>query len=145
MIVIFWNRSGVRLHGCNERVTDLVVCDGLLFLVGKHRVLLLVACDDDLDGLFKARLRHDRAVIAHCAKGSLVDHIRQLCTRSAGGHTRDGVEVHIVCGLDLLRVNLENCFAAGKIRKLDGHAAVKASRAGQSRIQRLWAGSSQRG
>ena len=102
----------MRLHGGDERMADLMVRDGLLFLVGKHCVLLLVARDDDLDGLFKVRLRHDRAVIAHCAKGSLVDHIRQLCTRSAGGHTRDGVEIHIVCGLDLLRVDLENCLAS---------------------------------
>ena len=58
--------TGAELFaGCNERVADLMVGDDVFFVIGKYRVLLLIACDDDLDALLQGR--PPRLSCAFCA------------------------------------------------------------------------------
>ena len=127
----------MRLHRGDQCVTDLVVCNRLLFLIGQHGVLFLVARDDDLDGFFQICFRDHGPVVAHGAQGCFVDHVCQLRAGCAGRHTRNRVEIHIVARFDLLCVNLQNCLAPGKIRKLHGYAPVEASGARERRVQRF--------
>ena len=95
----------MRLQGCDKGMADLMVRNDLLFMVGQHGVFLLIARDDDFDTFFQVSFRHDGAVIAHGAQRGLIDHVGKLRAGRAGGHARDGVEVHIVGSLDFFRVN----------------------------------------
>ena len=127
----------MRLQGCDKGMADLMVRNDLLFMVRQHGVFLLIARNDDFDTFFQVSFRHDGAVIAHGAQRGLIDHVGKLSAGRAGGHARDGVEVHIVGGLDLFRVDLQNGFASRKVRQLDGHTAVKAAGSRQCRVERF--------
>ena len=96
MMVIFCTGAECGLQRRDQRMADLVVGDDLLFLVGEHGVLLLIAGDDDLHALLQICLVTTVAPIAHRAQGRLVDDVGQLRAGGAGGHTGDGVEVDVV-------------------------------------------------
>ena len=127
----------MRLHRRDERVADLVIGNDLLLLIGENGVFLLISGDDDLDALFEVRLRDNGAAVAHGAQRGLVDDVGKLRAGSAGGHTRDGVEIHVLRRLDFAGVNFQNGLASGKIGQLHRHAAVKAAGARERRVERF--------
>ena len=129
------HRGGVALQRRDERVAGLVVGDDPFFVVGKDGVLLLIACDDDLNALLQIGLGGEPAARAHGAQRGLVDDVRKLRAGSAGGHAGDLVEVDVLRDLDLLRVDLQNFLAALEVGKLDRHAAVEAARARERGVE----------
>ena len=100
------HRGRMALKRCHQGMTDLVVGDDHLLLVGHDLVLLLVPGDHHLHALLQVRLGHHSAPVAHRPKGSLVDHIGQLRAGGAHGNPGDGPEVHVVGQLHLPAVNL---------------------------------------
>ena len=129
------HRGGVALQRRNERMTGLVVGDDPFFVVGEDGVLLLIACDDDLNALLQIGLGGEPAARAHGAQRGFVDDVRKLRAGSAGGHAGDLVEIDVLRDLDLPRVDLQNFLAALEVGKLDRHAAVKAARARERGIE----------
>ena len=130
---------GVRLFCSDERVADLVVGHGALFLVGEDGIFLLIACDDDLDALLQIGLCDDLASVAHGAQRAFVDHVGQLRAGSAGGHARDDLQIHVVGEAHLACVHLQNGDAPLQIGQLHGHAAVKPAGPRERGVERFGA------
>ena len=131
------HRCGSRLQSSDQRMANLMVGDDLLFIIGHDGVFLLIAGDDDLNAFLQVCLLYDCAPTAHRTEGSFVDDVRKLCAGGSGGHTGDGMEVHIVRRFDLLRMDLEDGFTTCEVRQLHGNTAVKAAGAGQRRVKGL--------
>ena len=118
-------------------MSDLVGRHDALLLGGEDGVLLLVARDDHLDGFLQVGLGRALAAVAHRPQRRLVDDVGKLRAGCAGCHARHAVEVHRALQPDLLGVHLQNFLAALQVGQLHGHAAVKASRTGQRRVEGL--------
>ena len=131
------HRRGVGLHGGHKRMADFVIGHDVLFLVGQDRALLLIAGDNGFDARLKVFLRRRFPVVADCAKRGLVDDVGKLRAGSAGGHAGDHRVINIAGRLDLLRVDLQNGFAALEIRQLHRNLTVKAARTGQGGVEGL--------
>ena len=131
------HRGGVVLQGCHQGMADLVVSHDALFVVGEDGILLLIAGNDYLDALFQVGLGHALAARAGRPQGSFVDDVGQLRAGSAGGHPGHGVEIHARGQCDLFGVDFQDLLAALEVGQLHGHPAVKATGAGEGRVQRL--------
>ena len=135
----FLNRGGVGLQGGHQSMADFMVGNGHLFLVCQDGVLLLVACNDHLNGFLQIGLGDHRPVVPDGSQSGLVDDVCQLRAGSAGGHSCHGFKVHIVGNLYLFGVNLQNFLPAVQIRQLHGNPAVKPAGTGQGRVKGLGA------
>ena len=102
----------MALHGRDQRVADFVIGNRPLFLVGKDGILLLIARDDHLDGLFHVRLGGEFPSVPDGAQRRFVDDIGKLRAGRAGGHSGDRGKVHPVGQTDLLGVDLLDVDAA---------------------------------
>ena len=128
-------RCRVLLKCRHQCMTDLMVGNDQLLLIGHHVVLLLVTGDDDLDRLLEIRLDHALTTGTYCTKCCLVDDIGQLRTTRAGGCLCDGTEIDIFRHLDTSGVHLQDVDTALEIRKLDRYTTVETARTKQCRIQ----------
>ena len=106
-----------------------------LFLVGKDGILLLIARDDHLDGLFHVRLGGEFPSVPDGAQRRFVDDVGKLRAGRAGGHPRDLLEVHVVGDFDLLCVYPQDGFTTLKVGQLYRHPAVKPSGTGQGGVK----------
>ena len=131
------HRRGVGLHGCNQGMSHLVVADHQLLLVGEDLVLLLIACDDNLNGFHQVVLLNHLPSLTDSLQCGFIYDICKLRTGSTGCSLGDGIKVHILGDTDLLRVYPEDIHTTLKVRKLHGNPAVKPSRTQQRRVQRL--------
>ena len=131
------DRGAVGLHGRDERMSDLVVGDNELLLVGQDRVLFLITRDDDLNALLHIRLIGEPSAVPDGAQGRLVDDVGKFRAGGACRHSGDLVEIDVCADLDFPGVDLQDIDAALQVGELHGDAPVKAARPGQSRIQGL--------
>ena len=120
-------------------MTDLMVGNYHLFLVGKYRILLLIACDNDLDALLHVLLRRGFSARADRTERRLVYYIGKLGSGCTGRHARDVRIIDIRLGFYLLGVNAEYFFSALQVGKLYRNAAVKAAGTCKSGIKHLGA------
>ena len=116
-------------------MTDLMIGNDQLLLIGHHVILLLITGDDDLDRLLEIRLDHALTTGTYRTKCCLVDDIGQLRTTRAGGCLCDGTEIDIFRHLDASGVHLQDVDTALEIRKLDRYTTVETARTKQCRIQ----------
>ena len=116
-------------------MTDLMVGNDQLLLIGHHIVLLLITGDDDLDRLLKIRLDHALSTGTYRTKRRLIDDIGQLRTTRTGSCLRDGTEVDIVRHLDASGVYLQDVDTSLEIRKFDRYTTVETTRAKEGRVQ----------
>ena len=130
-------RCRVLLKRSNQCMTDLMVGNDQLLLIGHHIVLLLITGDDDLDRLLEIRLDHALTTGTYRTKRCLVDDVRKLGTTRAGGCLRDGTEIDIVRHLDASGMHLQDVDTTLKIWKLDRYTTVETARTKQCRIQRI--------
>ena len=128
-------RSRMGLHGCHQGMADLMVGHDQLFLVGQDGVLLLITGNDHLDAFLQIRLGGEFPAVPDGPQGRFIDDIGQLRAGSAGCHSGDLVEIHILRHLDLAGVDPEDILTAFQVGQLNGHAPVESSRPGQGRIQ----------
>ena len=113
------------LERSDERVTDLVIGDNELFLVGQNLIFLLVASNDNLNALFEVGLGNLVAACTDSAQCSFVYHVCKLCTGCTGSHARDGIEVQTGFALDLLGMYTQDGFTTDQVRQLNGYTAVE--------------------
>ena len=129
------NRSGIRLHRCDESMSDLVVGDDKLLLLRENAALLLVSGDNYLYTLLHIRLRCESSAVADRTERSLIHDIRKLGAGCSGRGLGDLVEIDVVRQLDLLGVNFEDFFSSFQIRKFYRDSPVKSSRTQQRGVQ----------
>ena len=98
------DRCGIRLHGCNQRMSDLVVGYNKFLFLGEHTVLLLVTSNDYLNALLHICLRGKFSSVADSPQCRFIHNVRQLGSGCPGCSLGDLAEIHIVGYLDLLCV-----------------------------------------
>ena len=131
------NGSGVCLFCSNKGVTNLVIGDYALFLIGENRVLFLVACNNNLNAFLKVGLRGFAPVVPDGTESRFVNYVCKLCAGSAGGHARNVFKVNARCKADFFCVDSQNVLATLEVGKLNGNAAVEPSGSCQRRIKRF--------
>ena len=132
-------RVGVLAQSGDEGVTSLVVGGDALLFVGEEHGLALSTHHDLVLGDFKVVHVDGLAVEAGGGEGSLVDHVGQVGAGEARGSTSEDVEVHIFGHGDLLRVDLEDFFAATDVGTIDDDATIEAAGAEESGIENVGA------
>ena len=118
-------------------MSDLVVGYDPPLLRREDAVLLLLADQDHLDSLEQILLADRPAAVLNRQDRGLVDHIGKVRSDRAGGRQRDIFKIDRVIHVDILRVNLQDRDAALEVRTVHDHAAVKAARTKQSRVEDL--------
>src|SRR5207248_1153828 len=91
--------------------------------------LLLGSCDDTHDSLFELVLLDDLLAAARREERSLVDEVREIGAREAGGSGRERAQIDLRCERLALRVHLEDLLAADAIGPIDDDLTVEAARA----------------
>ena len=127
----------MTLQSSDQRMPNFMVGNGLLLFVCQNCILLLIAGNDGFNRLFQIRLRHRVTALADSLQSTFVDDVGQLSAGGTGSHSCDNAVVNVRIRLDLLGMNLEDCFTALQIRQFYRNTAVKPSRPQQRRIQRL--------
>ena len=120
-------------------MADLVVRNDLLLVIGQHRGLALLSCDDDLHRLLKIILRGALATLADSTQGALIDDVGQVGTRSAGRGAGNRGQVDRRLRLHALCMQLEDVLAASQVGQLNRNAAVKTTGAQQGRVKAVGA------
>ena len=128
-------RGRVGLLCRHQCVTDLVIRHDALFLVRKDGILLLVTGNDHLDAFLKVCLRDALASGTDRPQRRLVDDVCQFCAGCTGCHPCHGIEVHTRSDLYLFGVDLQDLFTTLQVRQFHRYSAIKATGAGQRRIQ----------
>ena len=118
-------------------MTDLVVGNDLLLVVGQYRGLALLTGDDDLHRLLKIVLRGALSTLANGAQSALVDDIGQVGARGTGRGAGDRGQVDRGLRLHALGMELKDVLTAGQVGQLNGNTAVKAAGAQQGRIKAI--------
>ena len=125
----------MALKSSHQRMSNLMIGNHFFLLIGKHRIFLLVTCNNYLNTFFQICFCNYGTSTADCPKCCLINNICQLCTGCARCHTCNCMEIHIIRRFDFSCMNLQNCFTACKIRKLNRNTTVKTARTGKRRVK----------
>ena len=131
------HRGAVALARCHQRMTHLVVRYDTLLVHGHTGIFSLVTGNNDLNTLFKVSLCYKGTALAYRTQCALVDDVSEFCTAGTGGCTSDRIKINITSQLDILCMNLQNCYTPLQIRKLNRDPAVKTARTKKCLIQGL--------
>ena len=82
----FLHRSGMALHGSNKCMSDFMVSNNFLFLIGKNGIFLLIASDDHLNAFFQILLGYKGTSIADRPESRLIEDVGELRSGSSGCH-----------------------------------------------------------
>lgn len=133
------NRNAVFLFRGDERMTDFMVSDDLLFILRDDHALLFAAGDHVFGRVVEIRLRNAGTVRANGGECGFVQDIRQLRAGCAGRCVRDAFEIDVRLEYLLFRVDVQNFKSAVHIGQLDGDSAVETTGAKQCFIENLGA------
>ena len=129
--------GGVLLLEGHHGVAHLVIGHQPLFELGEHRVLLLRAGDDQLEGGQQVVLIHRPAAQADGPEGGLVDQVGQVRAHGAGGGQGDLVQVHVLRQADVAGMDLEGGQTSGQVGPVHRDAPVEAAGAQKGLVQHL--------
>ena len=118
-------------------MSDLMIGNDQLLLIGKNTVLFLITGNYNFNALFKICLSRKFTSITNRSQCRLIDNVGKLCTGSSGSSLGNLIKSHRICNLDLLRMNLEDFLTSQKIRKFYRNPSVKTSRTKKGRIKRI--------
>ena len=131
------DRRRLCLFCRHKSMTNLMIRNNQLFLIGKHTVFLLISGNDNLNTLLKICLSGKLTSVPDSTKSRLIDNVCKLCAGSAGSSLCDLVKTDRICNFNLFRMNLKNLFSSLKIRKLHRDSSVKTPRTEKSRVKRI--------
>ena len=129
------DRVRVVQGSCGQGVAGLVVGGHGLVVVVHDAGALLRARDYAVDGLVDGALVDELHVRTRGEQRGLVEDVRQVRTREAGGALGDLAQVDLLREGLALRVDLQDGLAALQVGGLDGDLAVKTARAQQRRVE----------
>ena len=129
--------DGVRVLEvvADERVPHLVVGGDLALLLGEEAGLLLRPGDHAHDPFLELVLLDHLLAVAGGEESRLVDQVREVGAREAGGAGGERVEVDLARERLAARVHLEDLAAAEAIRAVDHDLAVEAAGTEQRGIE----------
>ena len=119
----------------DERVAHLVVRGDLPLLLREQARLLLGAGDHAHDPFLELVLADRLLAAARREQRRLVDHVREVGAREAGGRRREHVEVDLLVDRLALRVHLEDLLAPLAVGPVDDDLPVEAARAQERRVE----------
>ena len=119
----------------DERVAHLVVGRDLALLLGEEAGLLLGPGDHAHDPFLELVLLDHLLAVARGEQGGLVDEVREVGAREAGGTGGERVEVDVARERLAARVHLQDLPAAEAVRAVDDDLPVEAARPEQGRIE----------
>ncbi len=122
----------------DDRVSCLVIGDRAALLLVHDAALLLDAADQVLFDRFLEVLDADlQMIIAHSQDRRFVDDVGKIGADQTGGGLGNIHQVDIGCDAPAIDMDLENFETSLDIGARDGDMAVKATGAGQSRVQHV--------
>ena len=116
-------------------MTNLMIGNDQLFLIGKYTVLFLISGNNNFDAFFKIRLCGKFPSVADCTESCLVDNIGKLRTGGTDCRLGNFIKPDCIRNFDLLGMNLQDFLTPLKIRKLNRDPSVKTSRAKKCRVK----------
>ena len=133
------HRLGILLKCTDQGVTDLVVGDDLALLRAHDAVLFLLADQHLLDRGEEILLADEFSAFLDGIDGRLIDHIGQIGAHGAAGGQSDGIEIHALVKLYILRVNLQDLHTPLEVRLVHNDPAVETAGTEQCLIEDLGA------
>ena len=129
------HRVGLRKQVPDQGVAAFVVGDGVLGLLVHHAALALGSGDDALHRFADLLLRDDLLVATSGQKSRLVQQVRQIGAREAGGELGHRREVDVAAERLVLRMDAQDALAALHVGHVDHDLAVETAGAQQRRVQ----------
>ena len=129
------NRIGAGQRQRHQRMAHLVIGHGFPLLGIEHAVLLLQARHDALDGGGEILQLHGGRFAPGRGQRGLVDQVREVCTRKAGGQRRHLFQIYTVGQGDLLDMDLQDIQATFLVGTVHQHLAVEATGAQKRLIE----------
>ena len=131
------DRSHIRQHMEQDRMTCLVICRNLLLLVGNNAALLLCT-----DSYFDKRplnifICDKGAVLLRRDNGRFVQQVLQIRSGEACSSLSDLLQIHIIPQRFVLRMYFQNLFSATDIRGSHRYLTVETTGTQDCRIQNI--------